>query len=137
MFDDWVTAVNRRLPAAPYESRQSFVQIAPWLALLTAALGLLLGGRAELLVHLLPSLARGYVPSLLLLLGLISPLLALGSIPGLRGRRRWGWSLFAISVAVELVLALLRLDLFGILFGALFLYLLLQTYFEYDRRYFR
>jgi len=137
MFDDLITRINRQLPEAPYPTRQSFVEVAPWLALLSAALGLLLGGRGLLLLRLLPLLAAGFIPSPLLFVSLISPLLALGSIPGLRARRRWGWSLFAASVAIDLVISLLRLDLFGILFGAVFLYLLLQTYFEYDRRYFR
>jgi len=137
MFDDLIARINRQLPEAPYPTRQSFVEVAPWLALLSAALGLLLGGRGLLLLRLPPLLAAGIVPSPLLLVSLISPLLALGSIPGLRTRRRWGWGLFAASIAIDLVVSLLRLDLFGILFGAVFLYLLFQTYFEYDRRYFR
>ncbi len=137
MFDDFVTWVNRQLPEAPYPTRQSFVEVAPWLALLSAALGLLLGGRGLLLLQLLPLLAAGVIPSPFLLLILLSPLLALGSIPGLRNRRRWGWGLFAASVAIDLVMSLVRLDVFSILFGAVFLYLLLQTYFEYDHRYWR
>ncbi len=137
MFDNLITSINRALPEAPYPTRASFVEVAPWLALLSAALGLLLGGRGVALLNLVPLLAAGYVPPLFYLAVLLSPVLALASIPGLRARRRWGWWLFAASIAVDLVLSLLRLDPFGILFGGVFLYLLLQTYFEYDHRYFR
>ncbi len=143
MLDDWISAVNRRLPAASYEARQSFVEVAPWLALLSAVLGLLLGGRASLLIGLAQSLIAGdFLPflgvgSLLYLLFAISPLMALASIPGLRSRRKWGWGLFAASVLIDLVLSLLRLDLFGIAFGAVFFYFLLQVYFEYDHGYWR
>ncbi len=137
MLDNLIASINRQLPAASYEMRYSFVETAPWLALLSAALGLLLGGRGALLLELLPLLLAGFIPSPFVLLILVSPVFALVSIPGLRNRRRWGWYLFTASVVIDLALALVRLDIFSILFGAVFFYLLLQTYFEYDHRYYR
>ena len=43
MLDDLIAATNRVLPEAPYPQRAGFIQTAPWLALLLAALGLLFG----------------------------------------------------------------------------------------------
>jgi hypothetical protein len=137
VLDDLVERINRALPEAPYPTRASFVEVAPWLALLSAILGLLLGGRGWLLIQLLPGLLAGYLPSPFFLVAVLSPVMALVSIPGLRERKRWGWSLFTLSVLIDLILSLLRLDVFGILFGAVFFYLLLQTYTEYGRRYWR
>ena len=145
MLDDWIAAINRRLPAATYEARHSFVEVAPWLALLTGAFGLLLGGRGLQLVEVLRRLVDGFLPSPLLVVVLLSPVLALAAIPGLRARRRWGWVAFAVSICVDLLWALFQfaLDplglnpLLGAVFGALFLYFLLQTYSEYGRRYWR
>ena len=61
MLDDLVAAINRALPEAPYPYRAGFVQMAPWLALLSAALGLILGGRLDLgagPVHLVDGVGR-------------------------------------------------------------------------------
>lgn len=137
MFDDWVAAINRQLPEASDQAKHSFVEVAPFLAILSAALGLLLGGRGSLLLSLPALVLAGYLPSVFLILIALSPVLALASFPGLRARTRLGWGLFAASVVIDLALSLLRLDVFGILFGALFTYLLLQTYFEYGRRWYR
>jgi hypothetical protein len=137
MLDNLIDSINRRLPPAPYPQRTSFIQIAPWLALLSAALGLILGGRLNLFIAAVGLLLQGVVPSLFFLLFGISPVLALVSIPGLNTRQRWGWILFALSVLIDFVLSLLRFEIFGLLFGALFLYYLLQTYTEYGRRNYR
>jgi hypothetical protein len=134
MLDDIISALNRRLPPASYDMRYSFVQTAPWLALLSAALGLLIGGRGELLVRVLPLLSAGYLPSPIVLLALASPLLALASTIGLRDRQRWGWGLFTASVLIDLTFSIRGFDIFSLLFGVVFLYLLLQTYGEYGRR---
>jgi hypothetical protein len=135
MLDDLVAAINRLLPEAPYPQRAGFVQTAPWLALLSAGLGLLLGGRLNLLLAAVGLLFQGVLPPISYLLFGVSPIFALASIPGLNSRRRWGWSLFALSVLIDFVFSLLRLEIFGLLFGAVFLYYLLQTYSEYGRRY--
>lgn len=134
MLDDLVESLSRRLPPPNYEMRYSFIQIAPWLALLSAALGLLLGGRGALLLQLPALVARGFVPPPGLLLAVLSPLLALISIPGLRDRQLWGWWLFAASILIDLIFSLLRIDLFSLLFSAVFLYLLIMTHAEYGRR---
>jgi hypothetical protein len=134
MLDDFIMALNRRLPPASPDMRYSFVQTAPWLALLSAALGLLVGGRGALLVRVIPLLMGGYVPSSLVILATASPLLALGSIIGLRDRQRWGWGLFTASILIDLGFSLWGFDIFSLLFGVLFLYLLLQTYGEFGRR---
>jgi hypothetical protein len=137
MLDDLIAAINRRLPEAPYPQRASFVQVAPWLALLSAGLGLILQGRFSLFLTTASLVLAGVLSVLPLLLLGMSPLLALASIPGLNSRRRWGWALFAVSVLIDLVFSIITLEIFGLLFGAIFLYLLLQTYSEYDRRYYR
>lgn len=137
MLDDLIAAINRLLPESPYPQRVGFVQTAPWLALLSAALGLFLGGRIDSILLAVQLLARGQLPPILYLLFAVSPLLALASIPGLNGRRRWGWILFALSVLIDFVFSLITLQIFGLLFGAIFLYYLLQTYAEYGRRYYR
>jgi hypothetical protein len=134
MFGDWIAAINRRLPTADYGTRHSFVDTAPWLALLSAALGLLLGGRGLALISALPRLPSVLLFSPLTLLIIVSPLLALAAFFGLRDRKRWGWALFFTSVLIDFVASLLRLDLFGLAFGALFTYFLLQTYTEYGGR---
>jgi hypothetical protein len=134
MLDDFITALNQRLPSAPYDMRYSFLQTAPWLALLSAALGLLIGGRGMLLLRVIPLMVGGYLPSPLVFVAIASPLLALGSFVGLRDRQRWGWALFTTSVLIDLGFSLWSFDIFSLLFGVLFLYLLLQTYGEYGRR---
>jgi hypothetical protein len=137
MLDDMIAAINRVLPEAPYPQRMGFVQTAPWLALLSAALGLILGGRLGLLIGAVSSLLAGFVPPIPYLLFAISPILALASIPGLREQRRFGWILFTLSVLIDFLISLATLQVFGLLFGAIFLYYLLQVYSEYGRRSYR
>ena len=134
MMDDLVDSLGRRLPPPTYEMRYSFLQVAPWLALLSAALGLLLGGRGALLVQMLTALSRGLVPSPVVFVIALAPVLALVSIPGLRDRKLWGWWLFALSILIDFLLSLLRFDIFSLLFSALFLYLLIVTHSEYRGR---
>lgn len=144
MLDDLIAAINRMLPEAPYPYRTGFVQTAPWLALLSAALGLILGGRSGLLIAAVQDIASGTMPQIVALLYGLSPVLALVSIPGLRNQQKWGWILFTLSVLIDflisLVLLLLTLSfnlLFSLLFDAIILYYLLQSYSEYGRRYYR
>jgi len=144
MLDDLVAAINRILPEAPYPYRTGFVQTAPWLALLSAALGLIIGGRYAPLIDAVSALASGYMPNVLGLIYGLTPVLALVSIPGLRNQQKWGWILFTLSVLIDflisLVFLLLTLSfnlLFSLLFDAIILYYLLQAYTEYGRRYYR
>ena len=144
MLDDLVAAINRMLPEAPYPYRAGFAQTAPWLALLSAALGLILGQRYVLLIDAVSALANGYAPNLLVLLYGLSPVLALVSIPGLRNQQKWGWILFTLSVLIDFLVSLVLLALtlsfnllFSLLFDAIILYYLLQCYSEYGRRYYR
>ncbi len=144
MLDDLVAAINRRLPEAPYPNRMGFVQTAPWLALLSAALGLILGGRYQPLLDSVSAIANGYSPNLLGLIYGLTPVMALVSIPGLRKQAKWGWVLFTLSVLIDFVIALVFLLLtlsinllFSLLFDAIIMYYLLQSYSEYGRRYWR
>jgi hypothetical protein len=144
MLDDLVAAINRLLPEAPYPYRSQFAQTAPWLALLSAALGLIIGGRYAPLIGAVSAIANGYPPDVLSLLYGLSPVLALVSIPGLRNQQKWGWILFTLSVLIDFLIALLFLALtlsfnllFSLLFDAIILYYLLQSYSEYGRRYWR
>jgi hypothetical protein len=137
MLDNLVAAINRVLPESPYPQRAGFVQSAPWLALLSAALGLILGGRFSLAVDAVNLLLAGFVPPILYLVYGFSPILALVSIPGLQNRQKWGWIFFTLSVLIDFVISLITLQVLGLLFGAIFLYYLLQTYSEYGRRYYR
>jgi hypothetical protein len=134
MLDNLVDSLSRRLPPPTSEMRYSFIQTAPWLALLSAALGLLIGGRGTLLLEIPTLISRGFLPSPLFLFAALSPIFALVAIPGLRDRQNWGWWLFATSVLIDLLLSLLRFDIFSLAFSALFLYLLIVTHEEYGRR---
>lgn len=135
MLTTLIAAINRKLPTAPPETRLGFAEVAPWLAILTAALGLLLGGRGALLLFILPDLPKGVLPSPFIVAVVAPPILALASVAGLFTRERWGWILFTIAVVLDLILAFTRLDLFGILFGLVFTYLLLQSYEAYASDY--
>jgi hypothetical protein len=132
--DGLIEALNRRIPPAPYELRVSFRDSAPWLAGLSAVLALLLGGRGSLVLAIFTAALAGATPPVAYLVLIAPAVLCLASIPGLRRLQMSGWWLFFAATLLDFLFALASVNLFSLLFSAVFLYLLLQIHEYFWRR---
>jgi hypothetical protein len=131
------------LPSLPPAIKELLVTFAPWLSLLSGALGLLVFVPGALLLLVLSPVAGlggaglGYVMTIIhLVLSVVGAVLSLMAFRGLRKRSLGGWTMLFWATAVYLVAGLLPLSIGGlistIIGGALALYLLFQTKPYYD-----
>jgi type III secretory pathway component EscS len=125
---------NRAVPRLDRMQRDQFAQTLPWLAILSVALSVILGGWLGLVISLFQLAVSGseLLSSLVLApffwIALLPPLLwALSFVP-LQHRQLPGWRLFVAGTVLSLIGALVSLQLISILFSAAILYVTLQCY---------
>lgn len=130
MMEEWFN----KLPSLPKGGRDVLVAITPWVALVFGILGVLVGlGGLGILSVLSPLMLLGSGVSsttgslLSIAVALVSSVLMLVAFPGLKAKKRQGWTLLFWSQVVALVSSLVALSFVGGIIGAVIgFYLLYQ-----------
>lgn len=128
----------KKLPSLPKNAQEVLVSIAPWIALVFGALGLIGSVVGLGLFTFLAPLAvfagarETGAGIIVVLLGLVSSVLLLMAFPGTKNKQSRGWKFLYYSEVVSLVSNIVTLSIVGVLFTLVGFYFLYQirSYFK-------
>lgn len=130
---DQVGSLFDKFPALPKDARELLVKVAPWIALIFGALGVLgaLAGFGVLTVFSPLAMMGGGAGAvgagiITAVLWLLSSVLMLAAFPGTKNRKAQGWNFLFYSEAVSLAANVLSFTLSGLVFALIAFYLLFQ-----------
>jgi len=129
MMEEWFN----KLPPLPSNGREAIVKITPWVALVFGILGVLasLAGFG-ILTALSPFMMLGggvnYAGTSIIqaIIGLVGAALLLLAFPGTKAGKAKGWMLLFYSEAVNILSAIIAVNLTGVIFSLVAFYLLFQ-----------
>lgn len=127
------TYLVTKAPRLPENWREVFVKFLPWvtlvlLVLALPALLLLLGvGTFLLPFSFMGGVAAGGAFTVGLVVSIVSLVLEVMALPGLFNRKRQGWVFIYWATLVGVLSSLLSFSISGVLFSALWLYLIFQV----------
>jgi hypothetical protein len=117
----------------PVHIKEAIVKYVPWvnLVLLILLFPVILGvlGLGTLLIPagFLGGVSGGFVYTFTIVLSIIALVLRILALPGLFGRKRSGWVFTYYGNLANVLLNIVSFSIFGLLFDALFLFILFQV----------